>query len=606
MIYSPLNKHLFIIEDQNGRRTIALEEDKYSVGRRSENQIMIYSTQASRHHATLVRKTNSKNQEYSYWILDGNLEGDKSQNGIYVNGQKCLVHELKDGDLINFGCDVNASYHQINNAFEIPVKSVGSPRIETTEPDLEKYPILQAQLYQKPDSVTCDHSETSNGMTETIVQQTYLDPLTQLPTAKLFNEHLSLAINNSKKTRKILAVFLLEIENLVRINQKLDNHNCDQLIQEFAKKIKGSLRAGDIVARIKEDKFAVLLPQINITEDARTITQRILTNIKAPIEVNEQPILLRSNIGISTYPKDGSNGTNLLEKAANHLENNKQNNYQLTLVQKTISYNQNSQFLQIEKLLYEAIENEEFSLYYQPQVNIETGEIEGLEALLRWQHPRYGLITPGKFLPVAEKTDLIIPITQWVLKTACQQNKEWMKLGAISLPVSVNISSRLFQSPYLSKMLIQVLAQTGLEGRLLELEITEDSIFDNVAESLQILQAIQRMDVKISLDDFGLGYASLSYLSQLPIKKLKIAQTLIQELKHHPQKTALVSAIIAAGQIFAWQVVAKGVETQQQLELLQALNCNQMQGNRFSQPLTVTEATQFLSLHRTLIGDQLT
>lgn len=151
MIHSSLDKHLFILEDQDTRRTIALEEDKYTIGRRSDNQIVIYSSQASRYHATLLRKTNSKTQEYSYWILDGNLEGYKSQNGIYVNGEKCLVHELKNGDLINFGCNVNASYHQINNAFEISVKVDVSSRIETTEPDLEKYPILQAKLYQKSD-----------------------------------------------------------------------------------------------------------------------------------------------------------------------------------------------------------------------------------------------------------------------------------------------------------------------------------------------------------------------------------------------------------------------------------------------------------------------
>jgi EAL domain-containing protein (putative c-di-GMP-specific phosphodiesterase class I) len=275
----------------------------------------------------------------------------------------------------------------------------------------------------------------------------------------------------------------------------------------------------------------------------------------------------------------------------------------LSGMQNNIIQPQNTQFLQIEKLLYEAIENEELSLYYLPQVNTNTGEIEGLEALLRWQHPKYGLITPDKFLSVAEKTELIIPITQWVLKTACQQNKQWNESGLIHLPVSVNISPRQFQSPYLIEMLTQVLAKTGLDSHLLELEITENSILDHLETSLPIVQTIQGMNVKISIDDFGLGYASLNYLSQLPIKKLKIAQTLIQELKQYPHKTALISAIIASGQIFDWQVVAEGVETQQQLELLKALKCEQMQGYRFSRPLSVENATKFLSLHRILIGD---
>jgi diguanylate cyclase (GGDEF)-like protein len=602
MIYAPLSKHIFIIEDSKSRRTIVLEEIKYTIGRHSDNQIVVYSTQASRYHATLVRKTNSQTQDYSYWILDGDLEGCKSQNGLYVNGEKCLVHELKNGDLINFGCEINASYHNVNNVFDTLIKSDGSLYIKTTEPELESYPSSPSNLARNLDIITYDSSETNSLEEATILQDSYLDSVTQLPKLKLFNEHLSLAINNARKSRKVLAIFLLEIENLIKINQKLDPETSKQLLQEFSKKIKNSLRSGDIVARIQEDKFIILISQVNLLEDIQTISQRLLHNLKTSLDINNQLFFLKSNIGISTYPSDAVLGYNLIEKAEINLEIAQEQGYSSVSDDPQTKYSHNLQFLQIEKLLYEAIDNEEFSLYYQPQVNIRTGDVEGLEALLRWEHPKYGLLTPGRFLPVAEKTELIIPITQWVLKTACLQNVDWIKLGLSYLPISINISQRLFQSPYLTKMLTQVLSETGLEPHLLELEITENSILDNIKESFQTLQTIQEMNVKISVDDFGLGYASLNYLSQLPIKKLKIAQALIQDLKHHPHKTALISAIIASGHIFDWQVVAEGVETQQQLEILQSLKCEQMQGHRFSQPLMASEVTKFLSLHRTLIS----
>lgn len=602
MIYSSLSKHIFIIEDSKGRRTIVLEEIKYTIGRHSDNQIVVYSTQASRYHATLVRKTTSQTQDYSYWILDGDLEGCKSQNGIYVNGEKCLVHELRNGDLINFGCEINASYHQVNNVFDPLIKSDGSLYTETSESELESYPSLPSNLARDLDIVTYNSSKTNSLEEVTILQNNYLDSVTQLPKLKLFNEHLSLAINNARKSHKVLAIFLLEIEKLIKINQKLDQETSKKLLYEFSKKIKNILRSGDIVARIQEDKFIILISQVNFLEDIQTISQRLLNNLKTSLDINDQPFFMKSNLGISTYPSDGVSSQNLIEKAEISLEVAKEKGDSSVLDDSKTKYSQNLQFLQIEKLLYEAIENEEFSLYYQPQVNIRTGNVEGLEALLRWEHPKYGLLTPGRFLPVAEKTELIIPITQWVLNKACQQNVDWLKLGLSYFPISVNISPRLFQSPYLTKMLTQVLSKTGLEAHLLELEITENSILDNIKESFQTLQTIQEMNVKISIDDFGLGYASLNYLSQLPIKKLKIAQTLIQNLKHHPHKIALISAIIASGHIFDLQVIAEGVETQQQLEILQSLKCEQMQGYRFSQPLMAAEVIKFLSLHRTLIN----
>ncbi|GFE71792.1 EAL domain-containing protein [Chroococcus sp. FPU101] len=601
MIYSPLSKHLFIIEDKKSRKTIALEDIKYTIGRHADNQIVIASTQASRFHATLVRKVNSQNQDYSYWILDGNLEGCKSQNGIYVNGEKCLVHELKNGDLINFGCEVNASYHHINNVFETLIQSDYSSQIDKNNSAIGNS-ISQNKNQRTLDFTTSNYLDTSNQVDATILENNYLDSLTQLPNLKLFNEHLSLAINNAQKIHKVLAVFLVEAENFLKINQQLGSDYSKQLISEYTKKIKNSLRSGDIVASIKEDKFIILISQINSFEDIQTISQRILKNVKEPIEINEKPYFIRTNIGIGTYPNDSNNGQELIHKAEINLQITKQKTNLLPLASIGKKSVHTLQFYQIEKLLHEAIENEEFSLYYQPQVNVNTGEIQGIEALLRWEHPKYGLLTPRRFLPVAEKTELIIPITQWILKTACEQNLDWIKSGLSYLPISVNISPRLFQSLYLTKMLSQVLLKTGLDGSLLELEFTENNLLENIEESNQVLQTIKEMKIKMAIDDFGLGYASLNYLNQLPISKLKIAQSLIRELKYYPQKTALISAIIASGQILDKQVVAEGVETQQQLEILQSLRCDQIQGYFYSQPLTAIDVAQLFTSPRTLIS----
>lgn len=595
MIYSPLTKHIFIIEDRTSRRTIALEDGQYTIGRHTKNEIVVSSNQASRYHATLVRKVNSQTQDHSYWILDGTLEGCKSQNGIYVNGEKCLIHELKDGDLINFGCEVNASYHQISNVFDTLVKIENLSNFEKNDLGVVSPSISTTQNEQKIDSPTINHLATSEFVDSTILQNSYLDSLTQLPGTKLFNEHLSLAIHNADKVNKVLAIFLIKLENTLKVHQNIDSETEEKIINEYSKKLKNSLRTGDIIARIQENCFAVLISHLKTSEDLLIIKQRILNNVKSPIEIEEQPYFIKSSIGIATYPHDARNGDSLINRAKLNLEQPQQDNLTSSTSKKST---QSLQFYQIEKLIHEALENDEFSLYYHPQINLKTEAIEGIEALLRWEHPKYGLLTPRRFLPVAEKTELIIPITQWVLKKACQQNLAWVESGISYLPISVNISPRLFQSPYLIKMLSQVLNQTGLDGRLLELEITENSIVEHFEDSLKIVKNIQEMNIKIALDDFGIGQTSLNYLTQLPIQKLKIAQKLIRELKSYPHQTALIEAIIASGRILGKQIVAEGVETQEQLEILQSLKCEQMQGYRFSQPLTATEATQFLSLPR--------
>jgi diguanylate cyclase (GGDEF)-like protein len=594
-----LVRHILVLEDQGCRRTISLEENRYSIGRHSSNSVMLYSKQASRKHATLVRKTNNKTNDYSFWILDGDLEGNKSHNGIFVNGAKCLVHELRDGDLINFGCNVNASYHMISNVsdthFDRESVSIKNSKEQSIDPS------IPGRQLQKTLILT-DSSLDSSNNDDTFQDQAYRDSLTDLPNRTLFNEHLSIALTNAKRNQIQMAIILLNLENFSHVNDTLGYGIGDQALQSFSQYLKTSLRSIDIVARWGGDEFIVLLPQINNTEDITKIGQRILNSLNRSFEIEQHQVYLRQNAGIVIYPQDGEDGKTLLRKAKISLENTKKHNKERAHLLDSRNNAKTSQFLKIEQLLYKALEQQEFSLHYQPQVNINTGELYGMEALLRWQHPELGLLSPRQFIPWAEKSNLIVPLNQWVLRTACRQNKAWQKAELPSLPVAVNLSARQFQDPSLTKTIAQVLEETGLESQWLEVEITETTIMQNVDLARQVCHDLQQMGVRIALDDFGTGYFSLSDLQEFSFTKLKIDRSYVNRLKENPGDTAMISAVIALGHSFNLKVLAEGVETQQQLELLRHLQCEEMQGYRFSPPLKVEEASEFLSLHRTTMA----
>ncbi|MGH2414940.1 MAG: putative bifunctional diguanylate cyclase/phosphodiesterase, partial [Microcystaceae cyanobacterium] len=375
----------------------------------------------------------------------------------------------------------------------------------------------------------------------------------------------------------------------------------DRLLKSFGKRLNSSLRSEDIVARWGGDEFAILLPQLKSAENIAKISQRILAILKQPFEIDTHQIYLSSKVGMAIYPQDGEDTKTLLKKAEFALNKHQTlnetfhqfNGFQVNINTKT------SQLAKAEHLLYQALQQEEFSLYYQPQVNVKTGTIDGMEALLRWQHPKFGLVSPRQFMPTAEKTDLIVPISKWVLQTACRQNQAWQKSGLPPLSVSVNFSPRQFQQPYLLTMLAQVLADTGLDSRYLELEVTENTILHNLDFTRRALHDLRQIGVNVSIDDFGTGYAALSYLQDLSFHKLKIDRSCVHKLKENPQNTAMIAAVIALGRSFNLKVVAEGVETQQQLELLWSLQCEEMQGYRFSYPLKAKDATHFLSLHGT-------
>ncbi len=591
---SPLIPHILVIEDQAHRRTIILDEANYSLGRHSNNAIQMYSRQASRHHATLVRKFNAKTNQFTYLILDGDLQGNKSQNGIFINGEKCLVHELKDGDLINFGCDVNASYHNLSRQ-ENPFLNSSLSAETNADLELENLSTFEGSIQEK-EILICveDDTDSKRDNDDTFADYSYLDSLTGLPNQTLFNEYLYIAVSNAKRHQHHVAILLIDLDNFSIINQSLGDKVGDKILKDISKSIRARLRNGDIVARWQGNTFGILLPQIQEVENLNAIVQRILSTIQQSITIDGNCLQIQAHHAVVIYPQDAIDSQEMLNILENRLDQSKSESQFAPSSSLELSHRRS----RVEKRLHRAIENEELKLYYQPQVNLKTGEIEAMEAFVRWHHPQQGLITPKQFLPWADKTELINPLSQWILMTACKQNIKWQQEGISPIIMSVNLSEKQFYHPNFSNLLNEILTETKLDPHWLELEITESFIMQDLEEAKKIIRPLHQLGIRFSLDDFGKHYASIRYLQELPINKIKIDQSFIAKLAANPQATEMISALIDLGKNFNLQVVAEGVETQSQLNILQNLQCFLMQGYRFSQPMQSEDAQNFLLLHR--------
>jgi diguanylate cyclase (GGDEF)-like protein len=800
------NRHILIIEEPSFSKTVILEDATYSLGRHSSNDIIIAAQKVSRHHATLLRRTDVKSNKYSYWILDGDLQGNRSRNGIYINGRKCLVHELKHGDTIKFSQDIQARYqilaevaedtfkqeysapsidreiitpfsdrqtvfnketviaaqesipvsnsaellrlssfaelspqaileidlegnltytnstanlifkygeenhpliiglsarcnannisysrevkvknnyyqqnsyylaeHQLirsyisditkekilenkiieqnkqynsifKNSFHgiivinaqtrkiIEANNIACKYLNATELDLinnqiEDFVLNQEQFIELLQQIVTEQKDyagilvlkTPDGnLINTDLEISFLesdtepkfclmlkkennfsfilpkDKVSNLPGIQVFKKRIQTAITNSDRNQKLLAVLVVNIHNFTNVRNAISQEQKIILLSSFAERLKACLRFGDTVAYNEEDKFSILMEEIGTIQEIAKISQRILESLKQPFKIGEQQLGIMGNIGIAVYPQDGENATSLLKNADLALartSEEKDNSYQFY---NATMNSQNSVMLKLESFLQNALEKDEFILYYQPQINVNSGNIQGVEALLRWQHPELGLVAPTSFLNLAEQTGLIVPIGQWVLKTACQQNKLWHSQGFPPLRVSVNLSPLQFQQPDLPLVVGRILTETKLEPSLLELEIAASTIMDNLEYSYNILSQLQKLGVHISIDDVNTSYTSWERLKHIPFDTLKINRDFVRQLKNDPQDLAIISAMVALGRGFNLRVVAEGVETLQQIELLRSQECEQMQGFWFSRPLAAEEATKLL------------
>jgi diguanylate cyclase (GGDEF)-like protein/PAS domain S-box-containing protein len=815
----PQFRHILVIEDPKGRRIVSLEDSNYSLGRDSHNDIVIYDYQVSRIHATLLRELDSKIQGFSYRIIDGNLQGKRSTNGLVINGNSCLSHELKHGDTIRFSPEAKANYCIVATKAGIDLfnpddlSNMGMARTSLTDtskktliakpeekikvnyqdreelirlasfPELSPNPIVeidwegnltyvnpaasikfeniyeqklnhpilagllseeqnkQGNLFlrevkigsevfeqyvhylsekkfirsyifdftkRKQVEASLQESElryqavarqTSDGIflayasnkkiidaneayakllgytNEQIVQlslyhvianelqefnqdlnkvlkdkQDYLaeylyrckdgsfinlessislisyqcqdvfcfvvrninqvkppghglksqdfergfyDPITQLPNQKLFQEQLNIALANAQRYQYLMALIMVEIENLKQLKEVANGQDDEQLLLNLAQGFRSCLRSGDLPARWDEEQFIALLSHIRTLKDPAKIARRMSEIFQKYLDGKQEEVKLKLNIGMVIYPLDGDNPSSLLKNALMSLEQGKkssQANYGMTgftITPKTASV------LKLENLINNAIKEQQFFLRYQPQVNIKTGRITGIEALLYWQHPESGQIEPIHYLKLAEETDLLLPLGSWVLHTACAQSKAWRDAGLPSLPIGVNLSPRQFHQSNLVAMLDKVLQQTGLPATQLELEISETCLHQNYEFAAQTIHHLVERGVHICLDNFGTGQSSLGYLEKLPFHTLKISPDSIAKLNSEPRQKAIISAIVTLAKGFNLRVVAEGVEKLTQMELLSNLECEQIQGNLFSRSLTAQEATNF-------------
>jgi diguanylate cyclase (GGDEF)-like protein len=433
----------------------------------------------------------------------------------------------------------------------------------------------------------------------------YYDTVTDLPNRTLFEDRLAQALMVGKRNTNDFAVLFLSMDHLKTINDTLGHNFGDLLMQEVASRLSFCVHEGDTVARFSGEEFAILLTTLGQARGVLEVVDSIREVLLPSFDLNGHEVFATASIGLSFFPADGQDSQSLLKNAGAALYRAKKaggDSYQFyTSDMHAIA----TKRLALETSLRQAIDNGEFQLHYQPRALLDSLCITGVEALVRWQSPLLGLVSPVDFIPLAEETGLILPIGDWVLREACRQNKSWQERGFPPLRVGVNISALQLQRQDLAGSVIQILDETGLAPEYLELELTESSIMGHAEASIDALTRLQMMGVSISVDDFGTGFSSLSYLKRLPIDALKIDQSFVRDVCRDQDDAALVRAIITLGHNLRLRVVAEGVETQEQLRFLQQLKCDEMQGFMFSGPLEPEAFEQLLnSLQENLIAGQ--
>jgi diguanylate cyclase (GGDEF)-like protein/PAS domain S-box-containing protein len=427
-----------------------------------------------------------------------------------------------------------------------------------------------------------------------IEQLAYYDTLTGLPNRMLFRDRLKQALAGADRAELTLAILFLDLDRFKEVNDTLGHSIGDRLLKIVTERICDCLRKCDIVARLGGDEFVIVLSTLTQTDDFAFVARKILDAIRKPIFLEGHEIVSTGSIGISTYPKDGSDLDSLLKSADMAMYRAKdqgRNTYQF--------YNDDMNVQATEKMALEtnmrhALEKNEFFLHYQPQLCLITGQITGFEALARWRTSRHEDISPSKFIPLAEETGLIFPIGEWVLRAACAHNKALQDAGIPPVRISVNLSARQFKHYNLPAMIAGILAETGLAPEYLELELTESTIMANRKDIKSILWELKRMGVSLAIDDFGTGYSSFSYLKHFPIDRIKIDRSFIREISTNPNDAAIARAIIAMSHSLGLKVIAEGVETKEQLDLLRSGNCDEIQGFYLKKPVPAEEVSPLL------------
>ena len=427
-----------------------------------------------------------------------------------------------------------------------------------------------------------------------IEQQANYDTLTGLANRSLLNDRLQQSILSAQRHGSQVAVAFVDLDRFKFVNDSLGHHFGDRLLKMMAERLRGCVRDCDTVARLGGDEFVLLIADDSGHEVVTHIMERVLSSVAQPWVIEEGEFNVTCSIGIAMYPADGNDAEALLKNADSAMYRAKEGggggfnfftndlNVQMT------------ERLEMESRLRRALERQQFQLHYQPRVDLMSGRIIGTEALIRWYIPEQGMIAPARFIPLAEETGLIVPIGRWVLQTACAQNKAWQLAGLPPIVVSVNVSARQFRHDNLVETVASVLAQTGLDGRYLEIELTESMVMHDAAKLAAMLVELKKLGIQIAVDDFGTGYSSLSYLKRFPVDRLKVDRSFVQDITSDHDDATIVRTIIALGHNLSLKVVAEGVETEEQVNFLRQNHCDEMQGYFFGKPMTADEFCQVL------------
>ncbi|HEY5808251.1 MAG TPA: EAL domain-containing protein [Povalibacter sp.] len=422
-----------------------------------------------------------------------------------------------------------------------------------------------------------------------IEQQANYDTLTGLANRSLLNDRLQQGILAAARYGTRLAVVFVDLDRFKFINDSLGHHVGDELLRAMAERLKASVRDSDTVARLGGDEFVLLISGQRDPDSVAVVLERMLSDISQPWTIAQGDFNVTCSIGVALYPDDGDTADTLLKHADTAMYRAKEkgrNNFQFFTAELNALITQR---LELENKLRRALERQQFELYYQPRVDLHTRRIVGAEALIRWQVSEHEIVPPARFIPVAEEIGLITPIGKWVLRTACAQNKAWQEAGMQPFVVSVNVSARQFRQDNFAQTVADVLRETGLDARYLEIELTESAVMHDAEQFIAALRELNQLGVQISLDDFGTGYSSLSYLKRLPVDRLKVDRSFVQDIATDTDDAMIVRAIITLGHNLGLKVVAEGVETEQQLEFLRSNHCDELQGYYFASPMPVGE-----------------
>lgn len=454
---------------------------------------------------------------------------------------------------------------------------------------------------QDSEGMTTHHVKVAEDITlrknteEAIKFLAYYDNLTNLPNRRLFIDRLKFSVNRNKRDRELLAVISIDLDNFRIINNALGHALGDRVLQVVSERFAISLRASDTVAHCAGDSFMILLSKVAHTDHVATVAEKLLSSLEKPIVLGDQEFHITASAGITLFPEDGDDAAALLKNAGLALQRAKNSGGNCYHYFSPAMHEAAVKRISMDSNLRRGLRQQEFLLQYQPQFDCQSGSLSGLEALVRWRDPAMGIVQPVEFIPLSEETGFIVPLTEWVLRTACKKRKEWDLMGLPPVRIAVNLSPRQFLQKNLPQLIAGILEDSHLPAKLLEVEITENALTEDVDTARQILDSLQMMGVSIAVDDFGTGYSSLGQLKSYPIDVLKIDRSFIRNLTDDTSSAAIVCAVIAMSHEMGMKVVAEGVENADQSRFLKDQGCDRVQGYLYGKPLDGDEIARLFT-----------